>query len=139
MVINLIKKLKILLVGSIFLISLPAEADWIKIAENDLGIKYFFDPEYVSKKGDILIYQVLENHKVKTPGGYLSVLLDMQGDCDQFSIKWDKGEFSEKPFDFELDWIKEPKLLYVRNPEWQYPDYDSPWGKALKKACDLKL
>tara|TARA_B100002019_G_scaffold249830_1_gene229393 strand:+ start:985 stop:1407 length:423 start_codon:yes stop_codon:yes gene_type:complete len=139
-VINLIKKLKILLVGSIFLISLPVKGDWIKIAESNIGVKYFFDYEYVSKKEDLVLFTILENHKVKTPGGHLSTLLYMQGNCENSSIKWSKGEFSKKSYDFQKDWFLDvPKLLYISNPEWQYVSYESPWGKALKKACEFKL
>ncbi len=136
---KLIKSFSIFTIG-IFFIQLPSHAEWIKIAENQIGIEYYFDPEYTSKKENLVIFQVLANHKEKTPGGNLSSYLYMKGDCEKFSIKWDKGLFSKKSYDFQLNWfLEEPQLLYVKNPEWKYPAYDSPWGKALKKTCELKF
>ena len=140
-IIKFLKKLNISLIGSILFIPSPVNAEWIKLAENEIGIEYYFDPEYTSKKENLVIFQVLENHKVKTPGGYLSSYLYMQGDCEKFALKYSKGRFSKNLYDFDnpLGFWVENELLYVRNPEWKYPLYDAPWGKALKQACELKI
>ena len=105
-IIKFLKKLNISLIGSILFIPSPVNAEWIKLAENEIGIEYYFDPEYTSKKENLVIFQVLENHKVKTPGGYLSSYLYMQGDCEKFAIKWIKEKSSKTQYDFDYP-IKE--------------------------------
>ena len=110
---------------------------WVKVFDNEIAT-YYIDSKFIIEEDDFLWYTTLVNHKELTPFGYFSIILMKKGKCDNSSVMWVKSELYDELYDINTGPKGFPTFRKIRNPEWVYPDYGSPWDMALKEVCRKK-
>ena len=123
------KRLTLLTVLVLSLLSTPVLGEWTKVTENVDGNTYYVDFERIRKHGGYVYYWDLQDYLKPNSLGYWSYKSYIQGDCKLFRYK--RLSFSSH---------KEPMGRGTGAPhtppeKWGYPPPNSPMETILKRVC----
>ena len=125
------KRLTLLTVLVLSLLSTPVFADWTKLGEKVSGDTIYVDFERIRKHGGYVYWWDLSDFLKPTELGYLSGKLYKQGDCKLFRFKVLSDSFHKEPMGGGTP------STYSNKPdkEWIYPLPNSSMETILKSVC----
>ena len=124
------RRLTLLTVLVLSLLSTPVFADWTKVSKNVNGDTFYVDFERIRKHGGYVYWWVLIDYLKPSEQGDLSDKTYAQGDCKLFRYKWLSYSFYKEPMGRgtgETD--NKP------DKEWNYPPPNSTIEETLKRVC----
>ena len=124
------RKLTLLTVLVLSLLSTPVFAEWTQVSENVNETTFYVDFERIRKHGGYVYFWNLTNLLKPTEQGNLSDKTYAQGDCKLFRFKWLNVSFYKEPMGGGTGETENPK-----NPEWRYPPPNSAHEIILKTVC----
>ena len=123
------RKLTLLTVLVLSLLSTPVFADWTKVSENVKGT-FYVDFERIRKHDGYVYFWIMSNLLRPDESGTLSGKGYYQGDCKLFRFKGLSYSFHKEPMGGGTGDSSNPK-----NPEWEYPPPNSSDETVLKSVC----
>ena len=123
------KKLTLLTVLVLSLLSTPVFAEWTKVDENVYGDTYYVDFERIRNHGGYVYFWELGDF-LKLESGYLSYKMYHQGDCKLFRFKILSPSFHKQPMGAGTG-----KTDNRPDKEWTYPHPNSSFEIVLKSVC----
>ena len=123
------KRLTLLTVLVLSLLSTPVFADWTKVTTNVGGTTYYMDFERIRKHGVYVYWWRLTDY-LKPQLGDLSVKTYKQGDCKLFRYKNLSGSFHKEPMGEGTGQMNNDP-----DKEWKYPIPNSSMEIILKYDC----
>ena len=123
------KRLTLLTVLVLSLLSTPVFADWTKVSKN-ADATFYVDFERIRKHGGYVYYWVLGDYLKPSKQGDLSGKVYYQGDCKLFRYKYLSGSGHKEPMG------RGTGLMENRpDKEWRFPPPNSPIETILKSVC----
>ena len=123
----------ILLVSTV-MFSSPSYAKWTKVTagtgNTNRGITFYVDFERIRKYNGYVYWWNLNDRLQPSTGGYLSVKIYKQGDCESFQVKYLSFVNHKEPMGRNIGESYNPK-----NPQWVYHDPHSANESILKSVC----
>jgi hypothetical protein len=126
------RKLTLLTVLVLSLLSTPVFADWTKVSENEIGDSYYVDFERIRKHGGYVYFWRLSDYLKPTEFGDLSSKNYFQGDCKLFRYKGLSYSFYKEPMGGGTGDVSEPP---EGHKGWKYPSPNSTIETVLKSVC----
>jgi hypothetical protein len=126
------KKLTLLTVLVLTVLSTPVFADWTKVDKKVNGNTFYVDFERIRKHGGYVYWWVLLDRLKPSKSGYLSSMDYNQGDCKLFWYKWLSSSFHKEPMGGGTGDTKEP---VKQSQGWRYPPPNSASEEVLKRVC----
>jgi hypothetical protein len=124
------KKLTLLTVLFLTILSTPVFGEWTKVSEDVDGHTFYVDFDRIRKHGGYVYWWDLTDHLKPTDYGDLSGKIYKQGDCKLFRFKALSFSHHNQPMGQGTGDSNSPK-----NPEWIYPPPNSTFEVVLKSVC----
>lgn len=123
--------LVLILLGSVIILPVTANAEWTKIIKNDAGNTFFVDFERILKKDGYLYFWSLINRQNENHLGYRSTQVYRQTDCKMSRFKILKYSFHEQQMGNENG-----TSIDTKKPNWEFPSPSSVEELLLKVICN---
>ena len=126
------RRLTLLTVLVLSLLSTPVFADWTKVDESVKGNTFYVDFERIRKHGGYVYWWDLSDYLKPTKYGDLSSKVYNQGDCKLFRYKVLSTSLHKEPMGGGTG-----KSVPVpeKHKDWKYSSPDSSGEEVLKSVC----
>ena len=126
------RKLTLLTILFLTVLSTPVFADWTKVSEGVNGDTFYVDFERIRKHGGYVYYWRLSDYLEPNKYGNLSAKVYFKGDCKLFRVKYLSFSLHKEP----MGGGKPSTSSNKPDKEWQYPPPDSVIETVLKLVCE---
>ena len=125
------KRLNLLTVLVLSLLSTPVFADWTNLGESVNGNTYYVDFDRIRKHGGYVYFWELDDYLKPTDSGTLSGKIYKQGDCKLFRYKILSDSYYKEP----MGGGTSHKSSNRPDKEWRYLPPNSSIEVVLKSVC----